>query len=304
MLDGAGQGVFLSGDSGQVVQRFEVKLDWRRAPARKRDSTMTRPGLNGDLAEALKIPPESAPIARHELVQIFDLGVPRADLPNFAANRNAHSYGLSLSDEPREVRTDHVVVALLLFHRELGVIYQCRRINIDVVDTGGDRFNDEIANGLQLWLLAVRIGELRGVDLIVVALEEQWALEILANGSGEHAARVLAWALEGVSDLAAGELEDHRRCVGPFRDAKGRAGDVVGQTADIDRGDREAADLTAGSRVIESLDGCSPDPESGGCAADQSARDLHGSRVLVEDGVVHQLVGGGTAQCVLVPYAQ
>src|SRR5207244_5147934 len=81
-------------------------------------------------------------------------------------------------------------------------------------------------------------------------------------------------------------------------------GDVVGQTADIDRGDSEAADLTAASRVVEPLDGCSPDPESRGCAADQSARALQGSGVLVEDGVVRQLVGGGTTQCGLVGYAQ
>ena len=81
-------------------------------------------------------------------------------------------------------------------------------VDVDVVEAGVDRLADEVAHGVHLGL---RVGGvLLGVDLEVVALDEERTAPALLDGRGGEDGDVLGGPLVGVADLGAGDLADER----------------------------------------------------------------------------------------------
>jgi hypothetical protein len=92
------------------------------------------------------------------------------------------------------------------------------------------------------------------IELVVVALHEHRPPPAGGDAAREHARDVLARPLERVLLLAARELEDHRARVEPL----GRPADgprhVEHLGAQVDRGHREATDLTPAACHVQLVD--------------------------------------------------
>ena len=155
----------------------------------------------------------------------MDVAVLAADLANLGADRDGHTLGLALANELRQLGRALVVGPLLLVEVGLREIHQGRGIDVDVVEARLQLFLDQRAQRLQL---ACGVGGIfLGVDLHVIALNEQRPLESLAQRGCRHHGDVLRGTLIGVGDFAAGDLADHRADIEALRRAKNRAPGVV-----------------------------------------------------------------------------
>ncbi len=145
-----------------------------------------------------------------------------------------------------------VVLALLLVDVGLRQVDQRRGIDVDVAIAGVDR---EAAGAPDL--LGHRLlvgGVLLGVELVVVALDEDRSTPAGRDRTGQDGRRVVDRALERVRLLAPGELEDDCADIG----RGGRLVDGPGHVEDlgpqVDGRDGEAGDLAAGPGVVQRLD--------------------------------------------------
>ena len=159
--------------------------------------------LDADLAEAnrggaafLQLPIETF----HVGMQFVNVGVLPSDLSDFATNGHRHTLRLLLPDEGGEVSREANVDLLLLVQRGFAQVHQGRRVDIDVVEPGGDFLLDQGAKSLNL-LIALWTVVLLRVRLDMVALNEQRSRESLAKGGRQHDGCVFVGALLGVPDL-------------------------------------------------------------------------------------------------------
>jgi len=95
----------------------------------------------------------------------------------------------------------------------------------------------QVEHALQLGVGAR--GVLLGINLKVIALQEDRARPALPQRRGQHHERVLGGPLVGVRDLRARDLADHRAGIELLPRPEQRASGVVGQPANVDRGHGE-----------------------------------------------------------------
>ena len=120
---------------------------------------------------------------------------------------------------------------------------------------------------------------------------------------GEDAGGVFAGPLLGVADLGARDLEDERADVVPHGHAEERARGVVGQRADVERGNGEGAiDLAPSEGHVERIDRRGDRAAAPRFHVNGPAR--VGFRVAVaEDGGVNELVDIDVVRCIAMGVA-
>ena len=155
-----------------------------------------------------------------------------------------------------------------------------RGVDVDVVVAGGDRLAGQVAHRLQLGLRVLLV--LLGVDLVVVALDEDRSLVPLLDRGGEGVAGVLGRSLLGVAHLRAGQLEEDDLAVVGAGGAEDRPHHVVGEPADVDRRGGGVGVLAAPAGQVELVDRGREGAEAGRRGADQPAAGLLRRR-LAED---------------------
>ena len=256
VLDGARQAV-LAGDHAELAQDLEVELDLGDATARERDAAVRGPGLDADLGDARGArgqAVELAPIAVEIGAQLGHGRVLGPDLADLATDADRDAVGLERPDERRQLGRAQVVLALLLVDGRLREVDQRRGVDVDVAIAGVDR---EPAGAPDL--LGHRLGVggvLLGVELVVVALDEDRPLPARGDRPGQDRGRVVDRALERVGLLAPGQFEDDRADIGRGRRLVDRPGHVEGLGAQVDRRHGEARDLA--TRAPRRGAGCSP----------------------------------------------
>ena len=191
-------------------------------------------------------------------MQLVHVGVLASDFADLAADRHRDACRLLTPDERGEIRRERHVDLLLLVEGRLVEIDERRRVDIDVVEPGGDLFLDERPQRVQL-LVAIGAVELLRVGLHVVALDEDGPAEPLAKRRREHDRGVLVRALLRVANLRARDLEDEGAGIELLRRADDRARGVVRHRAHVDRGHREPARLAAAHRDVQIVNRCRPD---------------------------------------------
>ena len=195
---------------------------------------------------------ELAAIAVEVGAQLGDRGVLGPDLADLATDADRDPVRLERPDERGQLGRAAVVLALLLVDVRLREVDQGRRVDVDVAIAGVDR---EPAGAPDLLGHRLRVGGvLLGVELVVVALDEDRALPAGRDRAGQDRGRVVDRALERVGLLAPGELQDDRADVGRLGRLEDRSRHVEGLGAKVDRRDGEAGDLAAGPGLVERLD--------------------------------------------------
>src|SRR5690606_29917267 len=91
-----------------------------------------------------------------------------ADLP---ADGDRHALGLEPTDERGELGGERVVRLLLFEKGGLREVDEGRGVDVDVVETGGDRLADEVTDGPDFGLGIDRV--FLRVDLEVITLDEE-----------------------------------------------------------------------------------------------------------------------------------
>ena len=155
-----------------------------------------------------------------------------------------------LVDVRRQLGGDTAVVYLLLVERRALEHDERRAVDVDVEEAGRERLLDERAERGEL-LLAVALVIGRRAHLEVIALNEERAAKVLADGGGDHRRGVFGRPLLGVADLGPCDLEDDRRRVELLRRTARRARYVVGERPNVDRRHREPTAFSAAARPIE-----------------------------------------------------
>ena len=184
---------------------------------------------------------ELAAIAVEVRSQLRDGRVLGPDLADLATDADRHAVRLERPDQRGQLGRAAVVLALLLVDVRLRQVDQRRRVDVDVAIAGVDR---QPAGAPDLLGHRLRVGGvLLGVELVVVALDEDRALPARRDRAGEHRRRVVDRALERVGLLAPGELEDDRADVGRLGRLVDRPGHVEGLRPEVDGRDGEARDL-------------------------------------------------------------
>src|SRR6185436_18292584 len=121
-----------------------------------------------------------------------------------------------------------------------------------------------------------------------------------SDRTGQDGGRVVDRPLERVGLLAPGELEDD----GPDAARLGRLVDrprqVEGLGAEIDRRDRESADLATAARLVKRLDARRMGSEDLARLPDEPLGGLRGGHVVAERGGPRQRPDRVTAECGLV----
>ena len=197
-------------------------------------------------------PVELAAVAVEVGAQLRDRGVLGPDLADLAADADRDAVRLERPDERGQFGRAPVVLALLLVDVRLREVDERRGVDVDVAVAGVDR---EAAGAPDLLGHGLRVGRVfLGVELVVVALDEDRTAPARGDRAGEDGRRVVDRALEGVRLLAPGELEDDRTDTGRRGRVVDRPGHVEHLGAQVDRRDREARDLAAGPRVVQLLD--------------------------------------------------
>src|ERR1700752_452559 len=130
----------------------------------------------------------------------------------------------------------------------------------------------------------------------MIALNEERAAEVLLDGGRRDGCRVLGRSLLRVTDLRARDLEDDRAGVELLGGPHGGTRHVVGEGADVDRRDGEAAAFTAAARLVHRKDRCRRHPDGLADAPDQPATGVAYLRLLGEDRVAGDVLGDATAQ--------
>ena len=216
---------------------------------------MRRPGLDADLRDAAGprcTSIELAAVPTEVGQQVGDGGVLGADLADLAAHADRDPVGLERADEGGQLGRAGVVLALLLVDVRLGEIDQRRRVDVDVAVAGVDRQPAGAPD-----LLGHRLGiggVLLGVELVVIALDEDRAAPAGRDRAGEHGRGVVDRALERVRLLAPGELEDDRADVGGGGRLEDGPRHVEGLGPKVDRRHGEPRHLAARPRLVETLD--------------------------------------------------
>ena len=167
-----------------------------------------------------------------------------------------------------------------------------------------DRLTSQVAQPVQLGL-GVR-GPLRGVELEVVALEEDRRPPALSKGGGQDDGGVLGRPLVGVGHLALGDLEDHRpRVALEGRGERLARGEVRGGThVDRRHGEGGGRHLAAPAGAVQLVDRGRSTAERLRRAPDHPARGVAERDVLVEDGLEDEVVHERAAQGRLVEHGQ
>ena len=173
VLHRTGHAVAVARDLGQPLQCIEIELDVGNRTVCKHHATVRRARLHGDLGQPRhsgRLRGQRRVEAFHERVELFGGAVFGPDFPDFAADGDGHTSRLLAADVPRQVHAHFVVETLLLGERWLGEIDERGGVDIDVVETGRDRFAHErldrihFGDGID--------GKLFMVDLKVVTLNE------------------------------------------------------------------------------------------------------------------------------------
>ena len=218
---------------------------------RQHDPAMGGAGLHRNLrdSDVLAHSLEGAVEAGHEGVELRHGRILEADLADFSSHRDRHPFRLTVPDEPGDLRGTLVVGALLLVECREGKIDQRRGIDVDVEEAGGDLLGDQL---LDLAHFGLGIGlVLLGVDLAVIALNEEREVIPLAQRSTDHHRHILGRTLVGVGDLGACDLEEDRRAIAFQCGTEDGPGGVVGQHADVDGWHRESGTLSAPASHVE-----------------------------------------------------
>ena len=158
----------------------------------------------------------------------------------------------SSADERGDLGGPRVVDALLLVDRRLDEVDQRRGVDVDVAVADGDRLAGQPPHALGRRLRVGRV--LLGVELVVVALDEDRRRPAGRDGARQHAGDVLAGPLVGVLLLAAGELEDDRADIASRGGPERGRGHVEDLRAQVEGRHREAADLAATTGHVELVD--------------------------------------------------
>ncbi len=172
---------------------------------------MRRSGLNADLGQSLcarRALRERLVEAIHVSDELFDSRVLGADFADLPADRDVHAPGLQPSHCQRELDSLLVVRALLVLERGLREIHERRSIDVDVVKARRDRFARELFHAV--YFGDGINGEFLGVDLEVIALDEDRPAKPLAQRGREHDGYVLRRTLIGIGDLRPGDLLNER----------------------------------------------------------------------------------------------
>ncbi len=208
--------------------------------------TLLIPGA--PVAAAVQLAPEAVEIGpqlRLRRVLLADL----ADLPTDADRQPGR---LQLPDESGQLGGPLVVRPLLVVDRGAGEVDQGGAVDVDVPVADLDRLATGAPDLLGHLLRVGRV--LPGIELVVIALDEDGAGPARGDRPGQDAGHVLDRPLEGVGLLAPGELQDDGPDVGGGGRLVDGPGHVEGLGADVDRRDGEAADLAAGPGKVELLD--------------------------------------------------
>ena len=222
---------------------------------------MARAGLHADLAQAGEVAPflERAFVALHVGVEFFRRGVLFTHLADLAAQADGDALGLYLADVLRDLGRARVVVELLLVERRRVERDEGAGVDVDVPETGRHRFLDQVLDFLDG---ALGVGlVLGGLDLEVVALDEERVEVAFLDGGGNDHRAVLGRRQLAVAHLAARDLEDERAGVGLLGGAQGGAGGVVGREADVHGRYGAILPLAAAAGDVELVDAGRPRTE-------------------------------------------
>ena len=214
VLDGTRQAV-LAGDDAELAEDLEVELDLGHAAVGERHAAVRGAGLDADLGDAAGArgePVELAAVAVEVGAQLRDRRVLGPDLADLAADADRDPVRLERPDERGQLGRAPVVLALLLVDVRLREVDERRGVDVDVAVARVDR---EAAGAPDLLGHRLGVGRvLLGVELVVVALDEDRTAPACGDRAGEDRRRVVDRALERVGLLAPGELEDDRADTG------------------------------------------------------------------------------------------
>ncbi len=302
VLDGAAHPVLAPRDLREPAERLQVEVDLGDRAVRQDHTAVAGPGLHADLADPRQVRPQPAQRrqeAGHKRFQILRRAVLAADLADLAADRDGDPGRLALTDVGGHLGGVAVVQLLALRLGRPVEVDQGGGVDVDVVEAGGERVVDQPAQALQLRLRVLLV--LLGVDLLVVALDEDRAAVALAQRGGDHHRGELLGLLVGVAHLRAGDLEDEVLGVAADRGADDRPRHVVGHAAHVDRRRGGVVVLVAPGRHVEVVDRGRVDADCLGRGPDQPARRLlHLGRA--EDRAVGQQIECLALERRLVPH--
>ncbi len=230
--------------------------------------------------------------------QLRDRRVLGADLADLATDADRDAVRLERPDQGGQFGRPPVVLVLLLVDVGLRQVDERRGIDVDVAVPGVDR---EAAGAPDL--LGHRLlvgGVLLGVELVVVALDEDRTPPAGRDRAGQHRRRVVDRALEGVRLLAPRELEDDRADIGRGGRLVDRPRHVEDLGPQVDGRDGEAGHLAAGPGVVQRLDARGQGTELLARLPDEPLRAGGGGLVVAERRGPGEVADAGVAEGGLV----
>ena len=149
-------------------------------------------------------------------------------------------------------------------------------------------------------------GPLRGVELEVVALEEDRRAPALAQRGGQDDGGVLGRALVGVGHLALGDLEDDGRRIALERGRERLSRGQVGRGAHVDgrHGEARGVHLAAAAGAVQLVDRGRSAAQRLRRAPDHPARRIAHGRIVLEDRLEGELVHELLAEAALVGHLE
>ena len=252
---------------------------------------MARPGLDAHLAD-----PGRAGAVQHAdvLVEVgAQLLFGRVALPHLAdlaSNRDGHALLLQVADQAGQLGRVAGVDPLLLANGGPRQVDEGAAVDVDVLESGAERLAGQV---VQAGHLRIRISlPLSGVELEVVALQEDRPAPAGPDRRGQDDRGVLAGSLVGVGHLALGNLEDHAAGVARQRFGEGLPSRQVGRCPDVDGRDREACrlELAAAARHVQLVNRGRWASERLARLPDQPARGVAQPGIRIEDCLEDQRV--------------
>ena len=224
-------------------------------------------------------------------MQLVHVRVLAADLSDLSTNRRRHAARLVIADERREFGGERRVRLLLLVERRLREVDQRRRVDVDVVEAGGELLVDQRAHGVD-FLVTVRAVVLLGVRLHVIALDEHRSGKAFAQRGAENDRRVLVRPLFRVADLGSRDLEDERTRIQLLRRADDGARGVVRHRPHVHRRHGEPAGFAASHGHVEIVNRCGTNARGRGGDPDVESRRSAKLRGLAEHRRPHESIDG------------